>query len=194
MRIKILDVHLSHNPDKKMKNELTFEQNMQTFQPMLRNYALQLTQNMDDANDLVQETFLKAMMYSSKFKKGTNLKGWLFTIMRNSFINNYRRITKRSTFMDTQEEQFIIDSAKSFNTFNDGESKFVRQDLANAIDKLPDDLRITFEMNTLGYKYHEIAEKINIPIGTVKTRIFVARRKLRTHLAEYEHLFNLNAS
>lgn len=177
-----------------MKNELTFEQNMQTFQPMLRNYALQLTQNMDDANDLVQETFLKAMMYSSKFKKGTNLKGWLFTIMRNSFINNYRRITKRSTFMDTQEEQFIIDSAKSFNTFNDGESKFVRQDLANAIDKLPDDLRITFEMNTLGYKYHEIAEKINIPIGTVKTRIFVARRKLRTHLAEYEHLFNLNAS
>jgi RNA polymerase sigma factor (sigma-70 family) len=177
-----------------MKNELTFEQNMQTFQPMLRNYALQLTQNMDDANDLVQETFLKAMTYSSKFKKGTNLKGWLFTIMRNSFINNYRRITKRNTFLDTQEEQFIIDSAKTFNTFNDGESKFIRQDLANAIDLLPDDLRITFEMNTLGYKYHEIAEKIDIPIGTVKTRIFVARRKLRKHLSEYEHLFNLNAS
>ena len=177
-----------------MKNELTFEQNMQTFQPMLRNYALQLTQNMDDANDLVQETFLKAMTYSSKFTKGTNLKGWLFTIMGNSFINNYRRITKRNTFLDTQEEQFIIDSAKTFNTFNDGESKFIRQDLADAIDLLPDDLRITFEMNTLGYKYHEIAEKIKIPIGTVKTRIFVARRKLRKHLAEYEHLFNLNAS
>jgi len=177
-----------------MKNELTFEENMQTFQPMLRNYALQLTQSMDDANDLVQETFLKAMKYSSKFKKGTNLKGWLFTIMRNSFINNYRRITKRNTFMDTQEEQFIIDSAKGFNTFNDGESKFIRQDISEAIDKLPDDLRITFEMNTLGYKYHEIAEKIDIPIGTVKTRIFVARRKLRSYLSEYEHLFNLTAS
>jgi RNA polymerase sigma factor (sigma-70 family) len=190
----VVVVHLNFNSKQKMKNELTFEQNMQSFQPILRNYALQLTQSMDDANDLVQETFLKAMTYSSKFKRGTNLKGWLFTIMRNSFINNYRRITKRNTFMDTQEEQFIIDSAKTFNTFNDGESKFIRQDLANAIDKLPDDLRITFEMNTLGYKYHEIADKIGIPIGTVKTRIFVARRKLRTHLAEYEHLFNLTAS
>ena len=92
-----------------MKNELTFEQHMQSFQPILRNYALQLTQNMEDANDLVQETFLKAMTYSSKFKKGTNLKGWLFTIMRNSFINNYRRITKRNTFMDTQEETKHLD-------------------------------------------------------------------------------------
>lgn len=177
-----------------MKNELTFEQQMQTYQQMLRNYALQLTQNMDDANDLVQETFLKAMTYSSKFKKGTNLKGWLFTIMRNSFINNYRRITKRNSLMDTQEEQFILDRSKNYNTSNDGEFKFIRQDLASAIDQLPDDLRITFEMNTLGYKYHEIAKKINIPIGTVKTRIFVARRKLRTHLAEYEGLFNLTAS
>jgi RNA polymerase sigma factor (sigma-70 family) len=114
--------------------------------------------------------------------------------MRNSFINNYRRITKRNSLMDTQEEQFILDSSKNYNTSNDGEFKFIRQDLASAIDQLPDDLRITFEMNTLGYKYHEIAKKINIPIGTVKTRIFVARRKLRTHLAEYEGLFNLTAS
>lgn len=178
----------------KTESSLPFELKMQTHEGILRNYALQLTQSMDDANDLVQETFLKAMTYSSKFKEGTNLKGWLFTIMRNTFINNYRRITKRSTFMDTQEEQFIIDSAKGFNTFNDGESKFIRRDLEAAIDKLPDDLRITFEMNTLGYKYHEIAEKIGIPIGTVKTRIFVARRKLRTYLTEYEGLFNLTAS
>jgi RNA polymerase sigma factor (sigma-70 family) len=176
------------------KSTLPFEIKMQSNERALRNYALQLTQSHDDANDLVQETFLKAMTYKSKFKEGTNLKGWLFTIMRNTFINNYRRITKRNTFMDTQDEQYIIDSAKSFNAFNDGEAKFIRQDLENAIDKLPDDLRITFEMNTLGFKYHEIAEKIGIPIGTVKTRIFVARRKLRTHLSEYEGLFNLTAS
>tara|TARA_B110000971_G_scaffold218556_1_gene257643 strand:+ start:885 stop:1388 length:504 start_codon:yes stop_codon:yes gene_type:complete len=167
---------------------------MQSFQPMLRNYALQLTHNMDDAMDLVQETFLKAMTYSSKFKEGTNLKGWLFTIMRNTFINNYRRVTKRNTFMDTQEEQYIVDSAKTFNTFNDGDAKFIRKDLETAIDKLPDDLRITFEMNTLGFKYHEIADKIGIPIGTVKTRIFVARRKLRSYLTEYAGLYNLTAS
>lgn len=161
---------------------------------ILRNYALQLTQNSDDANDLVQETFLKALTYADKFKKGTNLKGWMFTIMRNSFINNYRRITKRNSFMDTQEEQYILDSAKTYNTHNDGEVKFIRKDIENAIDKLPDDLRITFEMNALGYKYHEIADKFGIPIGTVKTRIFVARRKLRSELADYEKLFNLQAS
>jgi RNA polymerase sigma factor (sigma-70 family) len=161
---------------------------------ILRNYALQLTQNSDDAHDLVQETFLKALTYAEKFKQGTNLKGWMFTIMRNSFINNYRRITKRNTFMDTQEDQYIMDTAKGYNTFNDGEVKFIRKDIENAIDKLPDDLRITFEMNALGYKYHEIAERFGIPIGTVKTRIFVARRKLRTQLADYEQLFNLQAS
>ena len=82
---------------------------------------------------------MKAIIYSSKFKEGTNLKGWLFTIMRNSFINNYRRITKRNTFMDTQDEQFIIDNAKTFNAHNNGESKFIKQDLSNAIDSLPDD-------------------------------------------------------
>ena len=96
--------------------------------------------------------------------------------------------------MDTQDDQYIIDTAKNFNAYNDGEAKFIRKDLDAAIDMLADDLRITFEMNTLGYKYHEIAEKIGIPIGTVKTRIFVARRKLRTYLAEYVDLYNLTAS
>jgi RNA polymerase sigma-70 factor (ECF subfamily) len=177
-----------------MKNQSEFEKKLEVLQPTLKNYALQLSKNMDDANDLVQETLMKAIIYSSKFKKGTNLKGWLFTIMRNSFINNYRRITKRNTFMDTQDEQFIIDNAKTFNAHNNGESKFIKQDLSNAIDSLPDDLRITFEMNTLGYKYHEIAEKIGIPIGTIKTRIFVARRRLRSQLSEYESLYNLSAS
>ena len=161
---------------------------------LLHNYALQLTHSNDDAKDLVQETFLKAMKYADKFKKGTNLKGWLYTIMRNSFINNYRRNTKRNSFMDTQEEQYIIDSAKQFNTYNQGEVKFIRQDLNDAIDSLPDDLRITFELNTAGFKYHEIADKLNIPIGTVKTRIFVARRKLRGMLTDYAKHYGLKAS
>ena len=87
-----------------MENQTHFEKKLEELQPTLKNYALQLSQNMDDANDLVQETLMKAIIYSSKFKEGTNLKGWLFTIMRNSFINNYRRITKRNTFMDTQDE------------------------------------------------------------------------------------------
>ncbi|MBR9917904.1 sigma-70 family RNA polymerase sigma factor [bacterium] len=167
---------------------------IQRHHQILNNYALQLTQNSEDANDLVQETFLKAMTYADKFKVGTNLKGWLYTIMRNSFINNYRRITKRNSFMDTQEEQYIIDSAKGYTTSNDGAFRFMRRDIEGAIDTLADDLRITFEMNAAGYKYHEIAERLQIPIGTVKTRIFVARRKLRDHLQEYADNFGLKAS
>ncbi len=175
-------------------NTSQFGTQIQQHHQILHNYALQLTHNMDDANDLVQETFLKAMRYADKFKKGTNLKGWLYTIMRNSFINNYRRLTKRNSFMDTQEEQYIIDSAVQFNTYNDGEVKFIRQDLSDAIDSLPDDLRITFELNAAGFKYHEIADKLNIPIGTVKTRIFVARRKLRVELQDYAKHYGLQAS
>mgnify|MGYP001605746867 CR=1 FL=1 len=177
-----------------MNYPIPFSTKIQEFEPMLKNYALQLTRNIDDANDLLQETFLKAMMYSAKFKEGTNLKGWMYTIMRNTFINNYRRITKRNTFMDTQEEQYIIDTAVGFSTFNSGESNFMKNDIQNAIKKLPNDLRISFELNNEGFKYHEIAEKLDIPIGTVKTRIFVARRKLRKHLAEYEALYSLVAS
>ncbi len=193
MCIHTFVIYLNHII-KQMEQLSTFGNKIYKYEDMLRNYALQLTHNMDDANDLVQETFFKALSYSSKFKEGTNLKGWMFTIMRNSFINNYRRNTKRNSFMDTQEEQYIIDSAKTYNTFNQGEVKFIRKDIETAIDKLPTDLRITFEMNTLGFKYHEIAEKLNIPIGTVKTRIFVARRKLRENLLDYAALFNLQAS
>lgn len=171
-----------------------FNAQLESHSALLKNFALKLTQDMNDANDLVQETFLKAMLYSSKFKEGTNLKGWLMTIMRNTFINGYRRNTKRKTFMDTQEEQYIIDSAQTFNTYNDGESKFIRRDLSKAIDKLPHDLKEAFELNAKGFKYHEIAEKVNVPLGTVKTRIFIARRRLRVSLAEYEQAYDLQAS
>lgn len=179
---------------RKSDTVLPFEVQLEAHASLLRNFALKLTQEINDANDLVQETYLKAMKYSAKFQEGTNLKGWLMTIMRNTFINGYRRNTKRQTFMDTQEEQYIIDSAKTFNTFNNGESKFIRNDLNAAIEKLPKDLRIAFELNVEGYKYHEIAEEVNVPLGTVKTRIFMARRKLRTYLSEYEQLFELKAS
>ncbi len=173
---------------------LPFEAQLESHSALLKNFALKLTQDINDANDLVQETFLKAIMYSAKFKEGTNLKSWLMTIMRNTFINDYRRNSKRRTFMDTQDEQYILDSAKQFNTFNEGESLFIKRDLDNAIAQLPEDLKIAFELNNAGFKYHEIAEKVNAPLGTIKTRIFMARRKLRTHLSEYEKSMDLQAS
>jgi len=156
----------------------------------LKNYAMQLTRNLEDANDLVQETMLKAFTYHNKFTKGTNLKGWLYTIMKNSFINNYRRLVKRNTFIDTTDNTYYLD-APSHVTGNRGEDKFLKKDLEKAIEGLPKDLRKTFTMNLKGFKYHEIAEILHIPIGTVKTRIFVARRQLRKKLHTYAGVYGL---
>ncbi|HCS21226.1 MAG TPA: RNA polymerase subunit sigma [Bacteroidetes bacterium] len=152
----------------------------------LKHYALQLTRNPDDAEDLVQETMLKAFMYRNSFADGTNLKGWLYTIMKNSFINNYRRMVKRNTFIDTTDNTFYLDNTNHL-TENDGENTFVGKDINHAIETLPMDLKKTFTMNLKGFKYHEIAEILGIPIGTVKTRIFVARRQLRKLLVPYAH-------
>jgi RNA polymerase sigma-70 factor (ECF subfamily) len=143
---------------------------------------------MDDTKDLVQETILKAYRYRAKFQEGTNLRGWLYTILKNSFINNYRRDMKRNTFLDSTDNSYFID-LPSHKIDNDAETKFIRKDLYHAIDDLAFDLRVTFKLNTEGYKYHEIAEELQIPIGTVKTRIFVARRILRERLKDYADAF-----
>ncbi|MCC6722850.1 MAG: RNA polymerase sigma factor [Bacteroidia bacterium] len=156
----------------------------------MKNYALVLTKNIEDANDLVQETMLKAFTYRSKFASGTNLKGWLYIIMKNSFINNYRRLIKRNTVIDTSENSYLMDNV-SQTDFNKGELNFVRKDIDYAINMLPDDLKTTFILNVDGYKYHEIADIMQIPIGTVKTRIFVAKRKLRKMLNVYGVNFGL---
>jgi RNA polymerase sigma-70 factor (ECF subfamily) len=158
----------------------------------LRQYAYQLTKDIEDANDLLQETMLKAFTYREKFIDSSNLKGWLYTIMKNSFINNYRRMIKRNTFIDETDNLFFLDSLTNV-TPNQGEMKFIRKDIEKAIDTLPKDLKETFMMNFNGYKYHEIASQFNIPIGTVKTRIFVARRVLRDKLKVYGEAYGLNS-
>ncbi|MBI1305638.1 MAG: sigma-70 family RNA polymerase sigma factor [Bacteroidetes bacterium] len=169
---------------------MKLDQEINNEQAALTSYALQLTKNVEDANDLVQETLLKALTYQSKFTEGTNLKGWLYTIMRNSFINNYRRLMRRNTFIDTTDNTFFID-APTHTTENLGEDKFLNKDLQDAIETLPEDLKITFTMNMRGFKYHEIAEELDIPIGTVKTRIFVAKRRLRKLLKSYADVYGL---
>jgi RNA polymerase sigma factor (sigma-70 family) len=156
----------------------------------LRQYAYQLTKDIEDANDLLQETMLKAFTYREKFIDASNLKGWLYTIMKNSFINNYRRMMKRNTFIDDTDNSYFIDSANHAIP-NAGETKFIMKDIETAINKLPEDLKETFMMNFNGYKYHEIAELFQIPIGTVKTRIFVARRILRTKLKVYGEAYGI---
>lgn len=150
----------------------------------LKMYALHFTHDDEDANDLVQDTVLKAITYYDKFKEGTNLKGWLYTIMKNTFINNYRRFVKISSFVTKSDEISSANLAYSA-TNNRGENKFVMDDIKQALNSLSDDYYVPFTMYFEGYKYHEIADHLEIPIGTVKTRIHVARKALKKSLKPY---------
>jgi RNA polymerase sigma-70 factor (ECF subfamily) len=151
----------------------------------LRSYALHFTHDAEDADDLVQDTMLKAITYYNKFAEGTNLKGWLYTIMKNTFINNYRRITKINTLVTKSDE---ISSANLLysSSGNDATGKFIMDDIKRALNGLADDYKVPFTMYFEGYKYHEIADYLAIPIGTVKTRIHVARKLLKGQLKPYE--------
>lgn len=151
----------------------------------LKAYARNFTRDQDDANDLVQDTLLKAVTYFKNFKEGTNLKGWLYTIMKNTFINNYRRIVKTNSFI-TKEEEITSANLVVSATKNGGENKFVMEDINDALSSLSDDYYVPFTMYFEGYKYHEISDHLNIPIGTVKTRIHVARKVMKKTLSAYK--------
>lgn len=150
----------------------------------LKLYALRFTHDAEDANDLVQDTILKALCYCNKFKEGTNLKGWLYTIMKNTFINKYRRFVKIGTVV-IQSEDIQYSNLMFSASNNQGESKFVLDDIKIALESLSDEYYVPFTMYFDGHKYHEIAEHLTIPIGTVKTRIHVARKLLKKSLHDY---------
>ncbi|MBE8722522.1 RNA polymerase sigma factor [Sphingobacterium pedocola] len=152
---------------------------------LLKDYAKNLTKNYDDANDLVQETMLKAVHYFENFKEGTNLKGWLVTIMKNTFINNYRRAVKSKSVITVEEEISSVSLRYSASN-NRGENKCMLDDINYALAKLPEDLYICFIMFYEGYKYDEIAKHLAIPVGTVKTRIHIARKRLKSTLSSYK--------
>ncbi|RAU81650.1 RNA polymerase sigma factor [Pontibacter arcticus] len=148
--------------------------------------AFKLTRDSDDAKDLVQETMLKALTNRTKFKAGTNLKAWLYTIMRNTFINNYNKITKRSSHIDSTEYLQYLNTDENYITQNKGTSTFVINDINEAIAHLSEEHRTPFMLYYVGYKYLEIAEKLKIPIGTVKNRIHIARKELKEMLKVYQ--------
>lgn len=151
----------------------------------LKPFALKLTRDMDDAEDLIQETMFRAISNEDKFENGTKLKAWLYTIMKNIFINNYRKKIKRNTIVDTSDNQYFIDSILHTTT-NAAEMAFVNKDIERAILNLSNEFRVPFMMHYKGYKYHEIAEKLNLPLGTVKSRIFFARKDLKERLSQYK--------
>jgi RNA polymerase sigma factor (sigma-70 family) len=163
-----------------------FNNTMSQMTSSLKPFALKLTKDSEEANDLLQETMLKAYTHRDKFTEGTNLKAWLYTIMRNTFITNYQRILRRNTFIDTTENLHYINSNESI-TQNLVYSSFAMQDIERAIKSVDETYSIPFVMYFRGFKYHEIAEKLHIPIGTVKNRIHIARQELKTKLKVYRY-------
>jgi RNA polymerase sigma factor (sigma-70 family) len=150
----------------------------------LKPFAMKLTRDVEDANDLLQETVLKAYINREKFNDGTNLKAWLYTIMKNTFITNYQRLVRRKTFIDTTENLHYINSHDSL-TDNLAYGSFTLEDINEAIEELEATYKTPFLMYFRGFKYQEIAEELEIPIGTVKNRIHIARKELKEKLAVY---------
>ena len=146
--------------------------------------ALKLTKNLEAANDLIQDTLLKALSNKEKFSEGTNLKAWLYTIMRNTFITNYHKLTRRNTFIDPTANLHYINSP-SHVTDNKGASNLTMEEIDVAIENLNYVYKTPFMMYFKGYKYHEIADILDVPIGTVKNRIHIARKELKSALKSY---------
>lgn len=145
---------------------------------LLQRFAYNLTKNMEDARDLYQETAFRAIKNKEKFNPGTNFKAWIMTIMKNIFINNYRKRVKRATLLDKSDNNYFIDSGKQ-DVRNDANGNILFDELMKMVDNLEDNLRVPFMMNFEGYKYQEIADELGLPLGTVKSRIFFARKELK---------------
>mgnify|MGYP000856832254 CR=1 FL=1 len=154
------------------------------FRQALEYFALSLTKDEEDAHDLLQDTMLKAIKYRDKFAEKTNLKAWLYTIMKNTFINNYRRKVKANTIIDQTTDLYYINVADG-NKTPTPVSQYQHQEAKQAVANLSDEYRIPFEMHFTGFKYKEIADELNLPIGTVKSRIFLARQKLMDTLKDF---------
>ncbi len=153
-------------------------------QSNLLNFAYMLTSNRDDAYDLLQDTTLKVLDNEDKYAENTNFKGWVFTIMRNIFINNYRRVARSATVIDQTEDLYHLNLSQD-SGLETPEGSYGAREITDAINAFSDEYRIPFSMHVAGYKYNEIAEKMNLPLGTVKSRIFFARKKLQTRFADY---------
>jgi len=150
----------------------------------LKPFAIKLTRDNEVAKDLLQETMYRAIANKEKYNVGTNIKAWLYTIMRNIFINNYRRKTKQNTIFDSTPNEFLLNYNQVTAT-NAAEGALKMKDIQIAIHRLPAIFRNPFMLYFEGYKYHEIAEILNEPLGTIKSRIHFARKLLKEQLTRF---------
>lgn len=161
-----------------------FTQNLLGMQSELHRFALKLTADREEADDLLQETSLKALDNEDKFTPDTNFKGWMYTIMRNIFINNYRKIVRDQTFVDQTENLYHLNLPQD-SGFESTEGNYDLKEIRRIVNSLPKEYRVPFSMYVSGFKYREIAERLGLPIGTVKSRIYFTRQRLQRDLKDF---------
>lgn len=160
---------------------IEFSRQINLFAEILKAFAYSLTRNEEASKDLFQETIYRAVKNKDKFEEGSNLKAWLFTIMKNIFINDYRKKRKANTLFDSTPNHYYINSTVKIDG-NEGESSILINELFQLIDQLDEQLKVPFLMHYRGYKYQEIADRFGLPLGTVKSRIFFARKVLKEQI------------
>ncbi len=161
-----------------------FTQNLLGMQTELHRFALKLTADREEADDLLQETSLKALDNEDKYTPDTNFQGWMYTIMRNIFINNYRKTVRDQTFVDHTDNLFHLNLPQD-SGFESTEGNYDLKEIRRIVNTLPKEYRVPFSMYVSGFKYREIAERLGLPIGTVKSRIFFTRQRLQKDLKDF---------
>jgi RNA polymerase sigma factor (sigma-70 family) len=166
---------------------LEFNQQLIGLRQQLYYFALSLTKDRDNAMDLVQESMMRAITYRDKFRDNTNFKAWVYTILKYTFINDHRRSKRTKALMDTVDRE--RDQVRRVHTPASAEATVKMSEISRSLERLDPAFRTPFTMHHEGYKYHEIADHLHIPIGTVKSRIFQARQRLTAMLSD-KHINN----
>ena len=161
-----------------------FHKRLMDLQDNLLSFALKLTSNYDDAHDLLQDTTCKALVNEQKYVDDSNFRSWVFTIMRNIFINNYRRVVRSQTVVDKSDDLYQM-NLPQIEASETPENSYTLSEVTQAVNELAEEYRRPFSLHVAGYKYQEIAEMMQLPLGTVKSRIFFAKQKLQQQLREY---------
>lgn len=165
-------------------NTILFQKKLLSLQENMMNFALQLTANREDAQDLLQDTTLKVLDNQDKYVDNVNFKGWVLTVMRNLFINNYHKVVRTQSILDQNADLYNLDIMNE-SGFNSPDASYQLGEINQAIENLTDDLRVPFSLYLSGYKYQEISDRLSLPLGTIKSRIYFARKELQDKLKAF---------
>ncbi|NTW82567.1 MAG: sigma-70 family RNA polymerase sigma factor [Chlorobiaceae bacterium] len=187
-----------HNSREELQKQLEFQKEAVVHINSLYNYALHLTMNPDDAEDLVQETYLKAYRFFNSFERGTNCKAWLFKILKNNYINSFRKNSKEPGKVDYDLIKDFYHSIKDTRTdTTEAEADYfhtlMHEEVYMALQSLPEEFREVIQLCDIeGFTYEEIANMVESPIGTVRSRLYRGRKLLRAQLENYAKKFGFN--